>query len=84
MEDNDEKEKESIDIEFYLENADPKNFENSIDFRWSGVQEEDEEDIDNISFIKNYKNKLMRKFSTKLTRWLFDDFGIVPNEKKIK
>ena len=24
----------------------------------------------------------MRKFSQKVTEWLFDDFGIVPNEKK--
>ena len=37
------------------------NDENAIDFRWSGVQEEDKEDIALANFIEKYKSKLMRK-----------------------
>ena len=45
LEENDE---ETIDIEFTEQNAD---LENVIDFRWSSVQEEDEEDIALANFI---------------------------------
>ena len=63
--------------------ADPYNVEYAFDFKWSGVQEEDEEDIILANFIKNYKSKLMRFFfSKKVTGWLFNDSGIVPNEIK--
>ena len=41
---NDGEEKEPIDIEFTEQNADPYNDKNAIYFKWSGVQE-DEEDI---------------------------------------
>ena len=37
-EENDEEEKEPIDIEFTGQKAGPYNDENAIDFRWSGVQ----------------------------------------------
>ena len=37
------------------------NDENAIDFRWSSVQDEDEEDIILANLIENYKSKLMRK-----------------------
>ena len=59
-EENDEEEKEPIDIEFTEQKTDPENNENVIDFRWSDVQE-DEEDIALVNFIENYKSKLMRK-----------------------
>ena len=39
----------------------PLNDENAFDFRWSGVQDEEEEDITLANFIHNYKSKLMRK-----------------------
>ena len=58
---NDEKEKETIDIELDEQNADPENDENAIHFRWSGVHEEDEENIDLANFIENYKSKLVMK-----------------------
>ena len=41
------------------------NDENAIDFKWSGVKEEDEEDIAQIKIIENYKSKLMRKILLK-------------------
>ena len=45
LEENDEKEKDPIDIEFTEQKTDPYNDENAIDFRLSDVQEEDEKDI---------------------------------------
>ena len=54
-------EKEPIDIEITEQNADPENNKNAFDFRWLGVQDEDEEDITLANFIENYKNKLMKK-----------------------
>ena len=66
MEENEEeKEEEPIDIKITKQNADIENNENAFDFRWSDVQEEDEKDIDLDNFIKNYKSKLLRKFSQK-------------------
>ena len=45
LEENDEKEKEPIHIDFIQQKADIENYENAIDFRWSDVQEEGVEDI---------------------------------------
>ena len=47
-----DEEKEPIDIEFTEQNADPENNENAIDFRWSVVQEEDEDDVALTNFIE--------------------------------
>ena len=44
----------------YWANSCSWNDENVIDFRWSGVQDEDEEDITLANLIENYKIKLMR------------------------
>ena len=46
------------------------NDENAIDFRLSGVLDEDEEDITLANLIENYKSKLMRKFFQKVNGWL--------------
>ena len=53
LEENDEEEKEPINTEFTEQNTDPYNDENAIDFKWSGVKEEDEEDIALNNFIEN-------------------------------
>ena len=45
----------------YLANSCSWNYQNAIDFRWSGVQDEDEEDIILANLIENCKSKLMRK-----------------------
>ena len=52
--------------------------------RWSGAQEEDDEDIAMANFIENYKSKLMRKIFKK---WLNDCLMIAVSyqvERKIK
>ena len=36
---------------------DPYNDENAIDFKWPGVQEEDEEDIALVNFIENLQKQ---------------------------
>ena len=64
LEESEEKEKEPIDIDFTEQKAGP---ENTTDFRLSGVQEGDEEDIALTNFIENYKSKLMRNFFYKET-----------------
>ena len=55
----------------------PENDENFIDFRWSDVQEGDEEDIAEINFIESLQSKLIRKISQKVTRGFFDNYGTV-------
>ena len=56
--------------------------ENDIEFRWSGVQE-DEVDIALANFIENLQKQTDEEnFPKKVTGWLFGDCGIVPNEKK--
>ena len=69
MEENDEEEKEPINIELTEHKTDPYNDENTIDFKLSNVKEEDLEDIALANFIENCKSKLMRKFPKKVTRW---------------
>ena len=54
---NDEKEKEPIDIEFINHNADPENNENAIDFRQSDVQEEDNKEIAKVSLIESLQKQ---------------------------
>ena len=47
------------------------NYENAIDFRWSDVQEEDEEDIALANFIECLQKQTDEEiFFEKVTRWL--------------
>ena len=47
------------------------------------MTEKDEEDIAKAHFIESLQIQTDQEiFSKKVTRWLFDDCGIVPNEKK--
>ena len=54
---NDEEEKEPINTEFTEQKTEPYNDENAIEFRWSGVKEEDEEDIALTNFIECLQKK---------------------------
>ena len=57
LEENDEEEKEPIDIELTEQKKTaPYNYENAIEFRWSGVQE-DEEDIALANFIESLQKQ---------------------------
>ena len=66
-----EEEKEPIDIELTKEKkADPYNDENAFKFKWSGVQE-DEEDIALANFNESLKKQFDKEiFPKKVTRWL--------------
>ena len=57
MEENDEEENEPINIEFTEQKADIYNDENAIDFKWSDVQEEDEQDIALANLIKSLQKQ---------------------------
>ena len=61
---------------------DPENNENIIDFRWSDVQD-DEEDIALAKIDWEFQKQAGEENLQKITGWLFDRCGIVPN-KKIK
>ena len=50
----------------------PYNDENAIDFKWPGVQEEDEEDIVLVKFIENLQKQIDEE-NKKITERLFDD-----------
>ena len=66
LEENDEEEKEPINIELTDKKTDHYNDENSIDSKWSDLTEEDEEDIALANFIESLKkSKLMRTFFQK-------------------
>ena len=56
---NDEKVKEPIDTELTDQNTDPYNDENAIDFKWSCVkEEEDEEDIALAKFSESLQKQV--------------------------
>ena len=75
--------KESINIEFYWRKSDPYNDENAINFRWSDVEEENEEDIALANFIESLQKKTDEEIFHKSNLMIFfDDFCIVLNEKK--
>ena len=67
MEENDEDEKEPINIDLTEQKTDPFNDGNAIDFKLLNVkEEEDEEDIALVNFIESLKkNKLMRNLFQK-------------------
>ena len=68
LEENDEEEKGPTDIEFTEQKTYPYSDENAIDFRWSGVKEEDEQNIALTNFIECLQSKLKRKFFKKVTK----------------
>ena len=83
LEENEEEEKEAIDIEFTEQKADTDNDENVIDFRWSDVKGEDEEDIAKAKLIESLQKQADEEiFPKKVTGGLFDYYGIVPKDKK--
>ena len=57
MEENDEEEKEPINIELTDKKTDPYNDENSIDSKWSDLTEEDEENI----VLANFSESLQKQ-----------------------
>ena len=54
---NKEEEIEPIHIECTNQKVCPENDEIAIDFRWSGVQEEDNEDITKVKFIESLQKQ---------------------------
>ena len=82
LEENEDVKKEPINIKFIERKKDPYNDENAIDFKWSGVQEDEEYIVFWLTSFRITKTNWWENFSKK-TGWLFDDCGIVPNEKKI-
>ena len=57
LEVNEEEEKEPINIEPTEQKTEPYNDENAINFRWSYVTEEDEEDIALANFIESLQKQ---------------------------
>ena len=71
LEENDEEEKEPINIELTDQKIDPYNDENAIDSKWSDLTEENEEDIALANFIESLnKANWWESFSKKVIRWL--------------
>ena len=86
MEENEDEDKEKEGLILSLQNK--KTYSDhdkiAIEFRWLDAQEEYEEEIFVVNFIESWQNKLMIKNLFKVTKWLFDDFSIVLNEREIK
>ena len=53
---NDE-EKEAVGIDFTEQKANPENYENTIDIRWSDIQREDKEDITKVKLIESLQKQ---------------------------
>ena len=62
MEENDEEEREPINIDLTEQKTDPYNDEIAIDFKWSDVKEKDEEDIALTNFIENLQKQTDEEF----------------------
>ena len=62
LEENNEDEKETIYIDF-TKKTDIEDYENFIDFKWIDVQDENEEHITRLTWLRDYKSKLMRSIS---------------------
>ena len=62
LNENDEEEKEPINIELTEQKTDPYNDENTIDFRWSDVQEEEYENI----ALENFNESLQKQADEKI------------------
>ena len=65
MDENDIEDKEPINIEPTHRKTEPYNDENAIDFKWSSVKEEDEEDIALANFIESLQKQTDEKFFKK-------------------
>ena len=78
-----EKRRNQLILSLLIKKTNPYNDENSIGSKWSDLTEEDEEDIALANFIESLHKQTDEKFFLKkVTRWLFDDCGIVPNKNK--
>ena len=60
-----EEEKEALGIEFTELKAKPENNESAIDFRWSDIQGEDEEDIAKTNLIESLQKQADEYFFPK-------------------
>ena len=65
MEENDKEEKDPINIKLNEQKTDHYNDENAIDFKWSDVQEEDEEGIALANFIESLQKQTDQEIFTK-------------------
>ena len=83
-EEEDEKEKVIVWIEFTEQKSYPQNDENAIEFRRSDIRGEDEKDNTKANLIESLQKKVNKEnFPKRVTKGLFDYYGIVPKEKKI-
>ena len=83
MEENEDKEKEGIDIEFIEQKADTGNDEMLLTLDNQMYKEKTRKTLLRLTWLKAYKSKLMKKFyPKKVTRGLLDDNAFVPNEKE--
>ena len=69
LEENEEEEKEAIDIEFTEQKIDTDNDENVIDFRWSDVKGEDEEDIAKAKLIESLQKQADEEIFSQKSYW---------------
>ena len=61
-----EEERESIDIEFTERKPDLYNDENAIDIKWLNVQEKYEEEIALVNFIEGLQKQIDNEFFSKM------------------
>ena len=64
------KRRNQLILSLLIKKTDPYNDENSIDFRWSDVQEEGEEDIALANFIESLQKQTNEEIFIKVTGWL--------------
>ena len=73
--------KEPIDIEFAEQKADPYNDENVFDLNNQKYKKKTRKILFWLTSLKITKASWLGNFFTKVAGWLFDDCGILPNQK---
>ena len=81
LEKNNEEEKEPVDIDFTEQKTGSEMMKKLLTLGNRVYKKKRRKILLWLTSLRHYKNKLMRKIK-KITKWLFDDCGIIPNEKK--
>ena len=81
---NDDNEEEPIDIEFTEKNALPEMMKMLLTLNHQMYKKKSRKILLWLTSLRITKANWWEKLSKKVTRWIFDDYGIVSNENKIK
>ena len=83
LEKNNEEEKEPFDIDFIEQKIGSEMIKKLLTLGNRVYKKKTRKILLWLTSLRHYKNKLMSKIFQKITKLLFDDCSIIPNEKKL-